>query len=366
MKITCLQENLKVTISHLERIASKNQNTPILTNLLLQTNENSITLFATDLEVGLNMRVPCKVEKKGEVVVPIKLFSHFIQNLPNTKINIEAKGKVLLIESEDTKTSIPTINKNDFPLIPKIKTEETVSISPHTLKTALLQVLNSTSASYSIPEISGILFNFKDDFLKIVSTDSFRLSEKTVYKKENYETKKQHSFILPQKTAQELIHIINQSDPIIISIEQNQISFTFENGTLVSRLVSGTYPNYEPIIPSTAKTKFTLNKNEFASKVKLASVFSSKLNNIHFSVYTKKHTVEIKSADEAKGEFSAVLRTNVSGENTEAVFNYRYILDGLANIFDEEVVCEFNGPSSAAVFNAKEQGYRYVVMPIKA
>jgi len=365
MRIICLQENIKTALINLERVASRNQNTPILNNVLFQTNENNITLFTTDLEIGLDIQIPCKVEKKGEAVAPIRLISQFIQNLPNIKITIEVKGKLIIIESDNIKTTIPTTNKNDFPLIPKLKSDEIIHISPFILKTSLLQVLNSVSTSYSIPEISGILFSLKNDMLTIVSTDSFRLSEKTIYKKDNYESKKPHTFILPQKTAQELVHIIDQTEPIIISIEQNQISFKLENGTFISRLISGTYPNYEPIIPQKTKTKFILQKEEFISKIKLASVFSSKLNNVYFSVNQKKNTIEIKSADETKGEFSTIFSANISGESVEAAFNYRYILDGLSNISDEEVICELNGPSSAAIFSSKEGGYRYVVMPIK-
>lgn len=365
MKIVCLQENLKNSISHLERIASKNQNAPILNNILLKTSDGSLILFTTNLEVSLYMRVPCKVEKKGEVVIPIKAISYFIQNLPNIKITIEEKDKNILIEAENIKTTIPTVNKSEFPFIPRIKNEHSIKINPLTLKTTLTQVLNSAATPHSISEISGIFFNFKDDVLKIASTDSFRLSEKTIYKKGEYESAQPHSFILPQKTAQELIHLIEQEDQIIISIEQNQIGFTFENGALTSRLISGAYPNYEQIIPKATKTKFILNKSELISKVKLASAFASKLNNIHFSVHAKKGTVEIKSSDETKGEFTSIIHAEISGENTEAAFNYRYVLDGLSNIFEDEVVCELNGPSAPASFIPKNNNYRYVLMPIK-
>ncbi|MBI1755206.1 DNA polymerase III subunit beta [Candidatus Azambacteria bacterium] len=361
----CLQENLKNSISHLERIASKNQSTPILNNILLKTGDGSLILFTTNLELGLHMRVPCKVERKGELVVPIKSISYFIQNLPNMKITIEEKEKNILIEAENIKTTIPTVNKNEFPLIPKLKNEHIIKINPTTFKTALTQVLNSVAVSHSISEISGIFFNFKDDVLKIASTDSFRLSEKTIYKKKEYQSTQPHSFILPQKTAQELTHLIEQEDQIIISIEQNQIGFTFENGVLTSRLISGTYPNYEQIIPKTTKTKFILNKSELISKVKLASAFASKLNSVYFTVHAKKGIVEIKSSDETKGEFTSIIHTEVSGENTEAAFNYKYILDGLSNIFEDEVVCELNGPSAPASLIPKNNNYRYVLMPIK-
>ncbi len=365
MKIICVQENLKNSIAHLERIASKNQNTPILHNILFKTGEGEVILFTTDLEIGLHIQVPCKVEKKGEAVIPLKSIAYFIYNLPNIKITIEEKGKNISIEADDIKTIIPTANKSEFPLIPKIKKEQQIKIAAPTLKSTLTQVLNAAAVSYSIPEISGIFFQFQNEVLKVVSTDSFRLSEKIVYQKGNYEITKPTSFILPQKTAQELIRIIDQESPIIIFIEQNQISFELENKYLTSRLISGTYPNYEQIIPKDTHTKFFIHKTEFSSKVKLASIFSSKLNNIHFIAHAKKNIVEIKSADEVKGEFNSTLQVSVSGKDAEAVFNYKYILEGIANIFEEEILFELNGSSAPAILSGKNNGYRYVVMPIK-
>ncbi len=313
MKVVCLQENLKHSISYLERIVSRNQNTPILSNILLKADGGMLVLFGTDLEVSVDVAIPCKVEKKGEVVVPIKLITHFIQNLPNTKITIEEKGNKLFIEAEDTKTTIPTASKNEFPLIPKIKPELSIEIQPEPLKTGLLQVLNSTAISYSIPEISGIFFDFKQDLMKIVSTDSFRLSEKVVYKKNNFQMKGEYSFILPQKTAQELARVIEQSAPIFIHLEQNQAHFKFEHINIISRLISGTYPNYEQIIPKHTKTKISLNKTEFSSKVKLAGGFTSKLNDVKFTAHVKKGTLEVRAADEAKGDLLSVIHAEMGG-----------------------------------------------------
>lgn len=365
MKIICLQENLKSALSHLDRIASKNQSTPILTNLFLKADGSSITLFATDLELGMDMTIPCKTEKKGEVIVPIKLFSPLIQNLPHTKVSFEEKGNRLVVETDDTKTTLPLLNKDEFPLMPKVKPEHSIEINAGTLKTTLAQVLNSVATSYSIPEISGVLFLFEKDVLKIVSTDSFRLSEKTIFKKRNFTIQGTHSFILPQRTAQELVRVIDQEKAVLVHAEQNQILFKLENMNLVSRLITGTYPNYEQIIPKSAKTKITLNKTELASKVKLASIFSSKLNDVRFVIQSKKGICEVRSADEAKGEYVSVAHGEIRGENTDATFNHRYILDGLANIPEEEIMFELNGPASPAILAPLSNGYRYVVMPIK-
>lgn len=367
MRVLCLQEHLKNSITHLERIASKNQNTPVLGNVLFKTDGNELILFTTDLEIGLDVRIPCKAEKKGELTVPIKSLSYFIQNLPNSKIILEEKGKTLSIEVDDIHSVIPTTNKNEFPLLPKIETEQTITIKAKALKAALTQTLNSVAVSYSLPEISGILFDFKKETLKAVSTDSFRLSEKTIYQKDNYTIAKPLLFILPQRSAQELIRLIEkEEEDILISVDQNQAHFSFEGKNLSSRLIAGTYPNYEQIIPKSTKTKLHLNKTELSSKVKLASAFSSKLNDVKFSVNAKKGVLEITSQDEGRGSFFAAMQIEVSGEDVEATFNHRYLFDGLSNINEEQVLCELNGAAAPAIFSSEQGAYRYVVMPIKA
>lgn len=365
MKVICLQENLKNNLGILERISSKNSTMPILNHTLLKTEDGFLKTFATDLEIGVEIQIPCKIESKGEVVLPVKLLLNFINNLPTTKITIKSDNGKVILEGEGLKTNIPTLNKDDFPIIPKIKPIHLITINPNILKTSLSQVLNSTAISPSIPEISGILFNFQQDILKIVSTDSFRLSEKIIYQKDNYTIKDECKFILPQKTANELIRSINQIEDIEIELDQNQILFKLKNINIISRIITGEYPNYEQIIPKKTKTNISLDKNDFMAKIKLASLFSSKINDVKFIINPDDGILEIQSSSPDKGEFNSIIKTEINGEGFEVVFNYKYILDGLNNIYDDEIIFEMNGPASPSIIKSKTSNYNYVVMPIK-
>ena len=366
MKLICLQENIKEGLFILERIASKNQNVPVLNNIILKTEKGLLKTFATDLEIGVEINIPCKIEKEGEVVVPVKTISQFISNLPNTKIIIEEKNNKITIEADGIKTTIPISNKEEFPIIPKVKKENTIKINPNVLKNGITQILNSVAISHPIQEILGVLFVVKDGFLKIISTDSFRLSEKTIYQKNNYTTTSNQTFILPQKTAQELVRIINQEEDVEMMIEPNQILFSLKNINLVSRLISGNYPNYEQIIPKKTDSTALIDKNELILKTKLASLFSSKINDIKIILNPDKKTLELKSADQHKGEFSTTINTEIKGDGFEVVFNYKYILDGLANISDENIIFEFNKPPLPSIIRPQGDDYKYIIMPIKA
>ncbi|MBI3671404.1 DNA polymerase III subunit beta, partial [Candidatus Azambacteria bacterium] len=290
-----------------------------------------------------------------------------INNLPNTKIYIEEKNGKVLISAEKLKTSIPTINKDDFPIIPKVKDGKKVVINSKILKRSLEQVLNSTATSDIKPEISGILFDFKKEALNIVSTDGFRLSEKTILNKNIYKTDDSQSFILPQKTAQEIVKIIDFDGEIEISAGDNQVAFLFDKINLISRIIAGEYPNYKEIIPKTGKTKVVLSREEFLSKIKLASIFSSSINDVRIAVSPEKSEFIVRSSDKVKGEFdSDVAFDELSGDGVEAAFNWRYLLDGLSNIDGDDVVFELNGHASPATLKAKDKDdYLYIIMPIK-
>lgn len=367
MRIVCLQENLKDALFTLERISSKNQELPILNAILFKTENGVVKSIATDLEFAVEIEIASKVEKQGEVVVPVKLLSQFIGNLPNVKIKMEEKDGILSIDAENIKTTIPTLPKNEFPLIPKVKKENNVTINAGVLKKSLQQVINSAAVSYSIPEIAGVLFKFNDDTAKVVATDSFRLSEKTLFQKNTYSISQKHSFIIPLKTATELIRIItNDDEEVEMHTDKNQIIFIISHIRFTSRLITGEYPNYEQIIPKTSKTTITFGKEEFIAKLRLASVFASKINDVKLVIDANKNTMEISAAEQSKGKFESVIAGDMKGENSEVVFNYKYLLDGLSNIQEEEVVFEVNGPALPAVIKSKNDAYRYIVMPIKA
>ena len=123
MKIICLQENLKKELNIVQNIIGKNLTLPILNNILLNTEKKQLKLSATDLEIAITNYVTCKIEKEGSITVPAKLLVNFINNLPNKKIEINVKNNIINLKCENYKSNIKGLDSNDFPIIPKIKSE---------------------------------------------------------------------------------------------------------------------------------------------------------------------------------------------------------------------------------------------------
>jgi len=375
MKLTILQEQLKRGLNIIERASAKSFSLPILNNVLIKTEKNFLNLISTDLELAIRWCSFAKIEEGGEVVTPINIFSNFIKLLPNKKVLLEKRDNFLIIESENIKNQIKIFPPEDFPIIPQIPKEDYIEIETKSFCEGLSQVVDVATPSQTRPEISGVYFSLQKDGLKITATDSFRLAEKTIFpdKIKKQTGNKEASFILPQKTAKEIVNIFSEDENNIkIYFSPNQVLFEDQiieiphpNTQLISRLIEGEYPAYQEIIPKKYQTQVILNKNEFLNQIKIAALFSGKVSEIKFKIIPQKNGLEIFSQNIDLGQHSSFLAGKIKGEPMEITFNHRFLIDGLLNIKTSEVILELNKNDEPAVLKPMaDSTYLYVVMPI--
>jgi DNA polymerase-3 subunit beta len=379
MKITILKDKLKEGIGIIEKISAKSISLPILNNVLFTTEKNFLNLAATDLEMGIKWWTLAKTEKEGQVAVPSKILSSLVNFLPNKSVNLQSKGFDLEIECDNRKTVIKGVNPEDFPIIPKVADEEKIEVPARSFCKGLASVVDIASFSSTKPEISGVYFLFQKNMIIMAATDSFRLGERKIYLDSPSGPDKEYSLILPQKAAREIINIFGEKeDSLTICFSPNQILFEttssetrHANIQLTSRLVEGDYPNYQEIIPKKHETSINLPLDDFINQIKLASLFSGKINEIKLKIDAAKDQVNFLSQNAEVGEYQSFLAGKVEGKPCEISFNHRFLLEGLLNINLQqqkkpEVVLELSGPEKPAVLRMKgEENYLYLVMPIK-
>jgi len=373
MNFTILAKELRKGLNFTEKITGKNLTLPILNNLLIEALPNFLKISSTDLEVGIEWWGHCKTEKEGSIAVPAKFISQLAGVLPEEKIDIKTKGNTLLIEGKNIKTQIKGFSSEEFPIIPKFLKDIYIEMDGKKIKEGLVSVVDMVSTSQVKPEISGVYFSFNKGSIKLVATDSFRLTEKTI--KDDFKNlfEKEINFILPQKTTRELINILpeEEGEKIRIYFSESQVMFeTFlPNSThpeinLVSRQIDGEYPSYEEIIPKTSKTKIILNKDEFVKQIKMAGLFGGKTNEVLIKV--GENNIEIKSQDDEIGESELSMSAITEGDEVKVSFNYRFILDALTNIKSSEISFEMQGNDRPALIKpVGDASYLYVVMPIR-
>jgi DNA polymerase-3 subunit beta len=364
MKIICLQENLKTNLNIAQNIIGKNLTLPILNNLLLETDNGRLKVSSTNLEIGINTWTSGKIEKEGAITCPAKILASFVNNLPNKKIELEVKNNILTIRCENYKATLKGLPADDFPIIPKIKDPVLVELKTKEFKEGLSQVVGSAALSELRPEITGVLFKFEKKDLKLAATDSFRLAEKIIFeinKKGDFA----NSLIVPQRTIQELIRILGDTErDIKICLGNNQILFDVGEAQLISRLIDGQYPDYQQIIPKNFTTQAILKQEETINTIRIAGLFSSKINDVRLILQGGKF--EVFSQDPDLGENKSQVNAEIKGKNIEVSFNYRYLLEGLSNIHTKQVFLGLSSESSPAVIKPiGDNTFTYLVMPIK-
>lgn len=371
MKLTILQDYLKKGMNIVGRISPKSLTLPVLNNLLIEGEKNFLYLAATDLEIGAEWWSLAKVEKEGRTTVPIKILANFVNLLPNKPITFIAEDNFLAIESQSYKTKIKTLPSEDFPIIPSISGGKSLLINSQEFCLGLSQVVDIAQPSSARPEISGVYFNFQKDLLKMVATDSFRLGEKKLFPGKSFQ---EYSLILPQRTAREIINIFGEREgDLKIYLAPNQVAFEAQmleiehpQIRLVARVIEGEYPDYQAIVPKGYKTLVSLEKDEFLNQIKIAGLFSGRINEVKLKIGPEKEGVEITSQNPDLGEYRSFLPAKIKGEKVTVSFNHRFLVDGLLNIKEKEINLEINGDDGPTVLKPiSDQSYLYIVMPVK-
>lgn len=373
MKITILKDKLKEGVNVVEKISQKILTLPILQNTLLNVEKNFLKLSATNLESGVVWWGLVKTEKEGQICIPTKFFSNIINFLPSKPVSLENRDNVLDIECEQYKTKVVGLSPEEFPIIPQIKDEDFVTVDCISFCQSLNRILHIPSSSLARPEISGIFLLFQNDIIKMVATDSFRLAEKKIHLKNSL--KKEYSLILPQSAGREITSIFGDKEgDLKIYFSPNQIWFILMMSEVnhpviqfTSKIIEGEYPNYQEIIPKKFETTISLPKEEFLNQIKMASLFSGKINEIKLKINPKTETVEILSQSPDLGEYNSVLKGKIKGKELSISFNNRFLTDGINEIPSKELIFELTNEEGAAVLKpVNSEDYFYIIMPIKS
>lgn len=364
MKIIILRENLKNAFINVERAIGTSNVLPILKNVLIKTEKGRIKISATDLEIGVTCWINGKIVDEGGITVPANIFGAIINNISDSKLELETIDSKLKITTDKSQNIIQGIRESDFPIIPTVKVEEYLEIKTFDLKKSLNQVICAASSGDRRPEISGVLFWLKDKKIKLVATDTFRLAEKTI-KSDDFKTDLDDiKIIIPFKTIQETIKICEDEKKVRIFIDSHQILFNFEDVELISRLIEGSFPDYEAIIPQDIQTSVFVSKEELINAAKLSSVFVGKVNDIKMK--TDDNKLEISGRESAIGENKTELEAEIKGDKQELIINWHYLLDGLRGIESGDVYMGLNGEIKPILIKSeKEENYFYILMPIK-
>lgn len=362
MKASVAQKNLKRALSFVDRVIGKNVSLPILQNVVIKTDGGRLKLLGTNLEIGVTAFLGAKIEEVGEIAIPGRVLSEFINGVTEDVVTLTTKNNSLFISSKNTKTQILGFDPKEYPIIPKIKDGVLAQIPSQTLKNALLSVIDAVALSETRPELSGVCVRFLGSQIVCAATDGFRLAEKSIAVK----SEQKKSIILPRATVMEIIRISGDvEDLITIHFSDNQIAFIGDDFEVVSRLIDGTYPDYTKLIPEKHVTKVLVGKEDFEKNIKLAGLFSSSISDVKIIGDEKNISFVAKNSD--RGEIETSVEALVKGDPFDVALNFRYLLDGLKVIPTDKVVMEFTGPGNPLIIRPAhdQKDFVYLVMPLR-
>lgn len=369
MKLIILRGNLKEALSAVERAVVDNQTLPVLKNIVLRA-EARLTIQATNLEIGVTAVTSAKITEQGSICVPFAPLASVINASTNERIALSVEKNVLTVATDNYEAKIQGLPVEDFPIIPKLTSEEqTASFSAEVLKTALGQIISAAAPHDLKPELNSILLIVADSTVKCVATDGFRLAEKTIGHNA-FATSIQGELkaLIPLKTVQEAVRIFPNNEQITLAFDENQVLFSSKDITLISRLIDGAYPDYAAIIPRAVSSELVVEKEEFASAIKLVSSFSGKTSDIALSLAEEEKAVEISASNQLVGEnrYRVALKKKKTEDFNRVVFNWKYLLDAVRVMPDGGVSLGFNGEGKPALLrSATDDSLLYIVMPIQ-
>lgn len=368
MKFSCLQENLARGLNIVSRAVSIKAPLPVLSNVLLETEDGRIKLAATNLETTIITFVGGSIEEEGSITVPAKLIKDFVTNLSPSTVKAHTEDEILFLQSEKTKSKFNGISAEDYPDLPSFpENAEYIELNPSTFSTIVSHVSFASGSDDSRSAVfTGVLLDYKEGVLTVASTDGFRLSEKTMELEG-----KLHDFsiIIPAKTLLEVSKIfLNSEEPIKFTIESDKNKALFMAGdTFVSTsLIEGEYPDYKRIIPSDSILNAAFIAEDFLEAVKLTNIFAKEGNSTIKIRFDPEGFLKLSSLAEESGEHESQVAAEIEGDILEIAMSSRYLLDYLSNVKSEKVSFSTNGNISPCSFKSSEhEDFIHIIMPMQ-
>jgi DNA polymerase-3 subunit beta len=373
MKLSCLQENLSKGLGIVGRAVATRSTLPITQNVLISADKSRVKLAATNLEIAITYWISAKVAEQGEITVPARLLTDFVNSLPNDKIDMSLSDKTKTLDMKCARYSgrINGMAADEFPPIPAVGDGPTAIIDPEALRSAISQVVFAAATEETRPVLTGVYCEFHGDTLTMAAADGFRLAvHKTPL---NGKVKERVEIIIPARTLNELQRLLTEEkEPVSIIINSNksQVMFRLKEAEVVSQLIQGSFPNYKQLVPESCTTSAEMSLAEFTKATKTTSIFAregSAIVRLQIAPGQKNALgqVVLSARAEEVGEDTGDVDAVVTGEEAKIAFNSKYLADALSVLHTERVLLEITGPSSPGVLKPiGDENYIHVVMPM--
>lgn len=366
MKISCSTAELLTQLQTVTRVASTRSAVQALSGVKLSVTPGATELLATDMDVGLRVPLQAKIERPGEVVLPARLLLDVARALPADGVSFELRSSEQDVEliSGSATFHLRTLRVEDFPALPSPSDDTRVVLPAQAFVETIARVARSASKDETRPILTGILMTASERELRMVATDSYRLSVKQTTLEQPLQGTLEAN--VPARALQELVRIAQQleSTDVAVSVGQNQVVFELDGTTLSSRLLDGQFPNYRQLLPESVEHELRLATPELTEVVRRISLLAQKNTPLRLGFREGELTVSAQTPD--VGEASESIPVPFHGEAFEIGFNPEFLRDGLDSLESEELVLKLISPLRPGLIESPDSGdFVYLIMPIR-
>jgi DNA polymerase-3 subunit beta len=367
LKLTVSREAFLAKLGIAVRGASTRSPIQTLAGVLLKVDENGAELEATDMELGVRVQLEVSDAAAGQAVIPGRLLLDVVRSLPTDQVSLEYRSAQQDVEvvAGPSRFHLRTLPPEDFPNLPEAPGEGTMTVPAGAFVDTIARVARAASRDETRPHLTGVLVTASGTELRMVATDSYRLSVKETKLEEALDGSLEAN--VPARTLQELSRIASGagSDTIAVAALENQVVFSVDGVVLSSRLVEGRFPNYQQLLPESYEHELKVSRDELLEVVRRVGLLAQK--NAPLRLRFTEGTLDVSAQTPDVGEASESLPIPFAGEPLEIGFNPEFFREGLESAESDELVLKLISPLRPGLIQSGDEGagFLYLVMPIR-
>ena len=373
MKVSVLQENLAYGLGIVSRAVSSRSTLPVLSNILLATDEGRLRLSATNLELGITCWIGAKIEEEWSTTVPSRTFNDMVSTLSGQTVDLSltVRTQTLNVLSGTSNTNIKCIDAQEFPPMLAADISDGIQLNVVDLREMIQQVVFAASSDEARPVLTGVMVKVEGNTVTMSAADGFRLSRRRL--ELSSPVSQDFAAIIPGRALSELARVAGDADQVVtmsLPKDRNQVIFNLKNIELISQLIEGTYPNVEQVIPKSHTTRTIVSTAAFLKACKQAEIFAREGTHIaRINIIPggdlQPGKVEISGQSEETGFNQTDVEASIEGSALLIAFNVRFLREVLEIIKTPNVVLETTADNSPGLIKpAGEQDFLHVIMPM--
>ncbi len=363
MKVICNCAELSDALQKVVKALPIKRNNPILECVKLKASDETLTLFATDLELAIEKKINAQVLIEGEILVPGKLFADYVKKIEDDEIELDgtAEGK-LNLKYRKNSFNMNCYNADEYPLFKDVEKENSFIILKKDLKELINKVIFNVAVDDGRPSLRGVCLNISQNQIDGVASDGYRLALCSMPIQNNGIIDK---IVVPAKSMGELSRLIDDEDETMtVYIDASYIMVDLYHTKIISRLIAEDYINYEKIIPTNFTTEVTVDKKEFEGCIDRISIINRSEKKAYVKMEIKEENIFLNARSE-EGDANENVDIALKGKDLTIGFNSKYIMDCMKAINEPFITLNFTSSTAPGIIKTEGSNWLYLILPLR-